>query len=85
MAKITLIAIVPTNSPGGPGKVAIGRKAIAVVNVEPSNGTAKCLIPATMEAERLFPASMRQRTSSTITIALSINKPKATIKPVTDI
>ena len=41
IAKITLTAIEPTNSPAGPGIKAIGAKAKAVVTVDPSNGTAR--------------------------------------------
>jgi len=46
-AKITVVAIVPTNSPTLPGSRKIGRNATTVVKVEPSNGTNKWLtVPA---------------------------------------
>ena len=47
-ARITLTAIVPTNSPTAPGMRASGMNASAVVTVEPSSGIARCRVLATM-------------------------------------
>ena len=85
IAMITLIAIAPTNSPAGPGISAMGAKAKRRRDgrAEQRNGQM-----SHARAHRLRPAIPRRSfsvTSSTITIALSISRPRAMIKPVTDI
>ena len=84
-AKITLIAIVPTNSPTLPGIRAIGAKANVVVRVDPNSGTARWRTVRVIAAEGVIPWCRRSCTSSTMTMALSIKSPKAMIRPVTDI
>ena len=82
---MTLIAIAPTNSPAGPGINAIGANDRQVVSVEPKSGPAKWLTLLPTASPGSAPSCIRSATSSTITIALSISKPRAMISPVTDI
>ena len=85
IARITLIAIAPTNSPAGPGIKAIGAKVSAVVIVEPRSGSASNRTLRETAAAGLSPSRNAFEVSSTMTIALSISKPNAIINPVTDI
>ena len=85
IATMTLMAIEPTNSPAGPGIKAIGANANAVVSVEPSNGKNKWLTDLATAAVAFNPIRSFDETSSTTTIALSINSPSAMIRPVIDI
>ena len=85
IAMMTVIAIAPTNSPAGPGINAIGAKASAVVTVDPNSGQNKCNTLLETAVLGGKPERRCPEVSSTITIALSISKPSAMIRPVTDI
>ena len=85
MASTTLIAMPPTNSPASPGISTMGMNARAVVRVEPPSGTARARTEPPTAASTESPLPSRVRTSSTMTIALSIIRPRAMISPVTDI
>ena len=82
---ITEIAIEPTKSPAGPGSIAIGRKASTVVTVDAKSGTASRRTAPPTACSRSWPVVSLRRTWSTMTMAASTSRPRATIRPVTDI
>ena len=85
IAKTTDRTIMPMNSPAGPGSMAIGAKASAVVSVEAPSGAKRCFRLRSMASSRLSPRTRHWSKSSTTTMALSISRPSEMTSPVTDI
>ncbi len=84
-AMITDVPIVPTNSPDGPGMLAIGRNDRIVVIVLPNSGNAMCETPCLTASNRDSPSRKRRWTSSTMMMAVPSSIPSAITKPLIDI